>query len=147
MQMGIDLDNYVSPMEDIENIINMYGLDTEIGYLKLNPTRLPVIVSEKKTYEKIDRFGEHEMQFQIGNRFTLITDDRTVVTKEGDFYLIGDTFVAKQQGEIYTGNTFREFMDWNLYMLKNPRVTNKLHSILYCGVNSFEIDLETGVWR
>ena len=147
MMIGIDLDNYVSPMEDIENIVNIYGLDTEIGYLKINPLRLPVIVSEKKALEKIDKFGDHEVHFHIGDRFELITDDRSLLEYDNDLDIIGDTYVARQQGEKYTGLTFRDFMEWSLYMLNNPKKPKKQRSFLHCGLNSFEFDLKTGVWR
>ena len=68
MKIGISLDNYESPMEDTKHLVNNYGYDREIGYLKINPERLPVIVSESKALADIRAMDNHEAVYPLNDR-------------------------------------------------------------------------------
>ena len=76
MQIGIDLENYQTPIEEWDNIVSAYGQEREIGYLKINPERIPVIVSENKAREEITRLGKHALEFRIKDIcYEMVIDD------------------------------------------------------------------------
>ena len=146
MKIGINLDDYESPMEDIANIINVYGMDTEICYLKLSPRRFPVIMSEKKAMEKIDGYGNHEMHFCINGEYEMIVDDRTVFSDEKDLWIDGETFIGKRQGKKHTALTFREMVKLMAYAFDIERGITPEKPILVTGLSAYEFDEDRGYW-
>ena len=93
MKVGINLDNYESPMEDTRNLVNNYGYHREIGYLKINPERLPVIVSERRALADIRAMENHKAVYPLHDRrYELIVDDSAIsfmVQHKGGFLLFG----------------------------------------------------------
>ena len=146
MKIGIYLDNYESPMEEITDSINVYGMDTELGYLKLSPMRLPAIISEKRALEQIERFGKHEIRFPINGLYELIGDDRTLIAEDGDLCLCGDTYVAKIQGKKCTGLSYREILKCLNYAYDGDRWISPEKPILTTLISCYELDAERGCW-
>ncbi len=69
MQIGIDLVNYQTPIEEWDNIVSAYGKEREIGYLKINPERIPVIVSESKARKPTPKKKDKTRQNRMVTRF------------------------------------------------------------------------------
>ena len=123
MKIGISLDNYESPMEDTKHLVNNYGYDREIGYLKINPERLPVIVSESKALADIRAMENHKAVYPLNDRrYELIVDDRAIsflVQHKGSFILFGNAYIAKRQGRMSTALTMNEILEWLKEFEKN----------------------------
>ena len=123
MKIGINLDNYESPMEDTRTLINNYGYDREIGYLKINPERLPVIVSERKALADIRAMENHKAVYPLNDRrYELIVDDRAIsfmVNHKSGFLLFGNAYIAKRQGRMTTALTMDEILEWLKEFEKN----------------------------
>lgn len=149
MQIGIVLDNYESPMEDLENIISSYGLMREVGYLRINPERVPVVMSESKADEAIDRFQYHIAEYDIcDGKYELVADDRGIATVDDSIIISGNAFIARRQGRALTGLTASEITDWLKRLEKMPR--NKVRSSRDNTVFSgyvFTLDKEKGCWN
>ena len=101
MQIGIDLENYQTPIEEWDNIVSSYGKDREIGYLKINPERIPVIVSESKARKEIENMGKHAFLFRVRDvRYEMVIDDRSAmlpVSVDGDLIVFGNIYIYKKQ--------------------------------------------------
>ena len=147
MQIGIDLENYASPMEDIENIINDYGKNREIGYLKINPERLPVIVSEDKALADIERYGVHKETYTVMNgKFEMITDSRAVSKIGSDIALCGNAYIVKRQREAFTALDIDEILEWLIFLCKyDYEVVMNRDEDRY-GTYLFVFDKERGYW-
>lgn len=149
MQIGIDLDNYESPMEEAKNLVSSYGFDREIGFLKLNPERLPVIVSERKALEDIARYGEHKMDFTVKDgHYFLITDERAMTMRDGNIILFGNAYIVKRQGQVFTALNMKEIKEWLYYICgvdenEDPKPIDKLEFSSLV----FELDSKLGYWR
>ena len=147
MEIGINLDHYTDPMVDLENLICDYGKKREIGYLKINPERIPVIISEGKAQAEIDRFGEHMITYPLcGSKFVLITDDRAISQDLKDLALRGNAYIARKQSGVFTALDLQEILEWLL----------QLCELEYEAINSddgrydtyvFEYDEDRGCWK
>lgn len=150
MKIGISLDNYESPMEDISNLVNYYGYDREIGYLKINPERLPVIVSERKALTDIRAMGNHKVVYPLNDgRYELIVDERAIsfVTKlKGGFLLFSNAYIAKRQGWMSTALTMDEILEWLKEFEKNE-ISRTHDSHFNQTVIGFEFDKEKECYR
>lgn len=149
MQIGIVLDNYESPLEDLENIISSYGLMREIGYLRINPERVPMVMSESKADEAIDRFQYHVAEYDICNgKYELVADERGIATVDDYIILSGNAFIARRQGRALTGLTASEITEWIKRLEKMPRdkVQSTRDNTVYSGY-VFTLDKETGCWN
>ena len=147
MQIGINLDNYANPMVELESLICAYGKKREIGYLKINPERVPVIISEGKAQTETDRFGEHMTVYPLcAHKFVLITDDRAVSQDFKDISLRGNAYIARKQLGVFIALDIQEILQWLLEFCK----------LEYEAVNSdagrfdtyvFEYDEDRGCWE
>ena len=147
MQIGINLDNYTEPMMELEDLICDYDKKREIGYLKINPERIPIIISEGKAQTEIDRFGDHKCTYPLcGNKFVLITDDRAISQDFKDINLRGNGYIARRQLGVFTALDVEELLDWLL----------QLCQLEYAAKNSdagrfdtyvFEYDEDRGCWE
>jgi len=148
MQIGIDLDNYKSPMEELENLINDYGAAREIGFLKINPERLPVIVSERKALADIDKYRDHRTSYPVKDgRYEMITSDKAMFIDEGDLFLLGNAYIAKRQGDVFTALNMKEILDWLLYLCDADSVAKKPDHRLSGDIYLFELDKDRGYWK
>ena len=145
MKIGINLDNYESPMEYTENLVNKYGFDREIGYLKINPERLPVIVSERKALADIRAMENHKAVYPLNDRrYELIVDDRAIsfmVNHKSGFLLFGNAYIAKRQGRMTTALTMDEILEWLKEFEKND-ISRSHDSHFNQTVIGFEFDEE-----
>ena len=147
MQIGIDLENYASPMEDIENIINDYGKNREIGYLKINPERLPVIVSEDKALADIERYGVHKETYTVMNgKFEMITDSRAVSKIGSDIALCGNAYTVKRQREAFAALDIEEILEWLLFLCRYDYEAAVKGDEARYGTYLFVFDKERGYW-
>ena len=149
MYIGIDLENYESPMEDLENLVNNYSPYREIGFLKLNPERVPVIVSANKYLSAITRFGSHLAVFTVKDgHYALVVDDRGITVQGDGLAVMSSAYVARVQGSTLTSLTFDEIKEWLDYI---PKLQGA--KVPVCGKHGefeaicFERDEETGCWR
>ena len=110
MDICINTDKNDAELEEPVNLVCNNGLDKEIGYLKINPERVPSIFLEEDAESAIQRFDKHKVEFTLkGNRYILITDDRAVsYSKDGSIQLFGNGYLVRKQKEKYTGLTMRE---------------------------------------
>ena len=148
MQIGIDLENYASPMEDIENIINDYGKNREIGYLKINPERLPVIVSEDKALADIERYGDHKETYTVMNgKFEMITDSRAVSKRGNDIALCGNAYIVKRQREAFAALDIEEILEWLILLCRYDYETAVKGNNDHYNAYLFAFDKERGCWE
>ena len=116
MKIGIDLDNYAEPMVELQELINNYGNKREIGYLKINPERIPVIVSENRALADMEKLGAHKIAFPVRNgKYDLITDDRAIMMDSGNFELYGNAYIARSQGSVLTALDIEEIIESLLF--------------------------------
>lgn len=150
MKVGINLDNYESPMEDTRNLVNNYGYHREIGYLKINPERLPVIVSERRALADIRAMENHKAVYPLHDRrYELIVDDRAIsfmVQHKGGFLLFGNGYIAKRQGRMSTALTMDEILEW-LKELEKSEIGKNYDSHFNQTVIGFEFDEEKECYR
>ena len=149
MQIGIDLDNYSSPVEDLENLINNYGKGREIGYLKINPERVPVIVSEGKALEEIKRYGENKVTYTVVcGKYEMITDRRAIRNIESDIALYGNAYIVRRQGEIFTALDIEEILDWLMFLTihEHDLITKTDRGDFAVDAYLFRYN-ERGIWR
>ena len=150
MKVGINLDTYESPMEDTRNLVNNYGYHREIGYLKINPERLPVIVSERRALADIRAMENHKAVYPLHDRrYELIVDDRAIsfmVQHKGGFLLFGNGYIAKRQGRMSTALTMDEILEW-LKELEKSEIGKNYDSHFNQTVIGFEFDEEKECYR
>lgn len=110
MDICINTEQGNAEIEEVINLVCNAGLDAEIGYLKINPERVPGIYLEEDAYRAIRRFDNHMITLTLqGGRYFLITDDRAVTLEaEGLVHLYGNAFIVRKQKDQYTGLTMRE---------------------------------------
>lgn len=116
MKIGIDLDNYQSPIEEWDTLINNYGEEREIGYLKINPERIPVIVSERKALKEIEKWGDKVIRIRFKDfTFEMFLDYKGCLFSEpkdgGNVVVFGNAYIAKKQWEADTPLTMREIKE------------------------------------
>ena len=147
MKIGINLENYASPMEDIENIINDYGKNREIGYLKINPERLPVIVSEGKALADIERYGVNKETYTVMNgKFEMITDSRAVSKIGSDIALCGNAYIVKRQHEAFAALDIEEILEWLVFLAQYDYEAAVSGDEDRYGMYLFVFDKERGCW-
>lgn len=113
MQIGINLKEDVFEVAESEDIICNYPDGVEIGYLKINPERIPVVIGAKLAEEEIARNKRYINYYDVNDRgYMIITDDRNVITGENFILILGNAYVTKKQGATYTGLTADEIDDW-----------------------------------
>ena len=92
MKVTICMNSGECEVMDFEDTICIAGEDVELGYLKINPERIPAIVAANIAEEEIKRMAEHRMHLDVCGNYMVITDDRAVVCTEDE--------VAVWKGEI-----------------------------------------------
>ena len=113
MYIGLNLSEDDFELVDSETILMSYPCDIEIGYLKINPERIPVLVSAEIAENAIEKYKEHLKKLPaIGGKYFILVDDRAVIYLEGAIEICGTAFVAKKQGETYTALTNEELEIW-----------------------------------
>lgn len=148
MQIGIDLDNYKSPMEELENLVNDYGPKREVGFLKINPERLPVIISERKALADMEKYNDHKTSFPVKDgKYEMITSDKAVFIDEGNLFLFANAYIAKKQGDVFTALNMGEILDWLLYLCDADLATKKQDHRLSSDIYLFELDKDGGYWK
>ena len=149
MYIGIDLENYESPMEDTVNLVNNYSPYREIGFLKLNPERVPVITSSNKYLSAISRYGSHLAVFTLTDgHYALVVDDRGITIQGNDLVVMSNAYIARVQGNTLTSLTMEEIEEWLDYIPKihGAKVPVNGKTVEFEGI-CFERDAETGCWR
>lgn len=113
MNVAICLTEGECEVMDFEDAIYLGEDAVEIGYLKINPDRIPVIVSAKIAEEAMDRERDHLIKIDVcGGRYMLLTDDRSVIYMESQVAICGTAYIVRKQGGTYTALTYDEIEDW-----------------------------------
>lgn len=109
MQIGIHMDDEEYELTDTKLIVNRYGQDMGIGYLKINPERVPVIVGEGLARDHFEKIKDRLLEFDIlcGN-FVLLADKNAVHQIEDCIVIDGDAYIARIQGDSHTTMTYDE---------------------------------------
>ena len=149
MFIGIDLENYESPMEEYENLVNNYGQDREIGYLKINPERIPVIVSAEKALKDIERYDDHKAVFPLKDgRYVMIADDRVAIVSDLDdakLILTANAYLARKQGESFTALTIKEIDELIDFQCEESDVEEPADC--FVAIYAFDYDEHTRCWK
>ena len=144
MQIGIDLENYQTPIEEWDNIVSAYGQDREIGYLKMNPERIPVIVSESKAREEIARLGKHALEFRIKDIcYEMVIDDRGALipsSPDGNLIVFGNIYISRKQWNSNVALTMAEIDDLLQYFEENDDLEPVDNPLDYVGCLAFKYD-------
>ena len=144
MKIGVDVKGFHSPLEDMENIICAYGEDREIGYLKINPERVPVIIAENKAKREINRAQRVKRHNIINRGFELIADYRGVVEPAengGPLVIFGNAYIVKRQLASNTGLTMAEIVEVLEY-LENKEYNSGLEKDRCVACYAFDYDKE-----
>jgi len=141
MEIGINLKEDEYEVAEIDDIIIGYPAGIEIGYLKINPERIPVIVSEKIAAEAIARNKDHYIQIDVnGGKYVVITDNRSVIYGEGFIDICGTAYIAKKQVGTYTALTSDEIDDW-IYDFEDDEMFSELYPEDYPQAQGIRIEL------
>jgi len=97
---------------DFEDAINIVGDDVELGYLKINPDRVPSIVAANIAEEEIKRMAEHQINLDVCGNYMVITDDRAVECTEDEVLIFGTAYIVRKQAGTYTALTYGEIDEW-----------------------------------
>lgn len=126
MQIGIDLENYTCPLEDFEKLVCAYGPMREVGYLKINPERIPVVVDEERAEKSLMKFRDYVTAILVkGDKYMLFADYRSVENYGDGFILFGNVYVARFQGRLCTGLTMTDIKDFLEILEKIPQAKGK----------------------
>ncbi|MCR5432388.1 MAG: hypothetical protein K6E95_07505 [Lachnospiraceae bacterium] len=140
MQIGIDLDNYSDPVVELENLVNAYGENREIGYLKINPLRTPVIVSESKAQADIGKYGDHKAEYPLlGGKFELIVDERAVEKRLHDIAVNGNAYIVRRQGKVFTALDINEILEW---LIRISRAEQEAYKCAAGHFDTYEFDYD-----
>ncbi|MCR5321682.1 MAG: hypothetical protein K6E85_00115 [Lachnospiraceae bacterium] len=148
MQIGIELDNYDSPIEEFDQLVNNYAREREIGYLKINPERIPVIISEEKVSAEFNNKKYRGIGFPLNNgHYELITTEEATAMMNGDCVLLGNGYIGRRQGDSITGLTFDEISHLLKYLehLDKYTIPGLFGKVNYVGL-LFKYDKERGCW-
>lgn len=113
MKVAICLSENECEVMEFEDAMYLGEDGVELGYLKINPDRIPSIVAAKIAEEAMDREREHLIKIDVcGGRYMLLTDDRAVIYLEGEVAICGTAYIVKKQAGTYTALTYDEIEDW-----------------------------------
>ncbi len=147
MQIGIDLDNYTDPVVELENLVNAYGENREIGYLKINPIRTPVIVSESKAQADIAKYGDRKAEYPLwGRKYALIVDERAVEKRLNDIAVNGNAYIVRRQGRVFTALDINELLELLLHINRAEQEAYKSDAGRF-DTYEFDFDEDTGSWK
>jgi len=111
MQIGINLKEDEFEVTDSDDIVCNYPDGVEVGYLKINPERIPVIVGEKIAEEAIARKKYTKIAIDGGD-YVLFADEKSVLYCKDFIEICGTAYIAKKQGGTHTALTADEIDDW-----------------------------------
>ena len=113
MDIGIYLDNGDYELSETDEIICEYGTDMEVGYLKINPERIPVVVGQKRAEEEFEKFGDSIVEISImDGKYVLIADKKNIEMTGEKLIVISTAYIAKNQIRSYTALTGGEIEEW-----------------------------------
>lgn len=113
MEIGINMDERDYEFSDYFLLVNEYGFDIELGYLKINPERIPVVEGKYRAEAEFEKFGSKLIEFPIcGGRYILISDRRNIEIVDGSLILTGTAYIAKRQYRTDTALTGSEVGEW-----------------------------------
>lgn len=125
MQIAVNLTEDECEVMEIDDIICNYPDGVEIGYLKINPERIPVVVSESIAEAALARCENHRMEADVcGGRYAILADDRSLVFVEGAVIVYGTAYIVRKQGQTYTSLVADEIDDW-LYDFEDTEIVAK----------------------
>ena len=148
MKIGIDLDNYPNPMEEWDNLLNTYGKDREIGYLKINPERVPVIISERKATKYIEQHADQLYTFRVKDqRYEMFVESKGINMPFNGERLIffGNAYICRKQGDANVALTMAEIEDF-LAFCPEISLNPQDYSVDYIGILAFDYDAERGIY-
>ena len=149
MDIAINLNDYKCPVVDIKRLINNYGPNREIGVLKINPERLPMVMSEEYALQEIDRFKDrrHCYSFFDGH-YGIIFDSKAALIRDGQIALTGNAYIVRRQCRVNVGLTAENLIELFNYFEDIPGATirDSDTDVKYDAL-LFEYDEEKRCWR
>ena len=113
MDIGIYLDNGDYELSETEELVCEFGTDMEVGYLKINPERIPVVIGEERAEAAFKKFGDSIVEISVmDGRYVLIADKRNIEMTGEKLIVIGTAYIAKNQIRSYTALTGGEVLEW-----------------------------------
>lgn len=142
MEIGINMDDREYELSDSDELLCEYGTDMEVGYLKINPERIPVVEGRKKAEESFERMGSGIEELPICNRhYLLIADRKNVEITATELIVTGTAYIARKQFRSYTELTAGEVEDW-LEMFEASEEAGEAKPLFDYPVIVFEYDEE-----
>lgn len=138
MKVTICMNSGECEVMDFEDTICIAGEDVELGYLKINPERIPAIVAANIAEEEIKRMAEHRMHLDVCGNYMVITDDRAVVCTEDEVAVYGTAYIVRKQAGTYTALTYGELDDW-IYDFEDTELFSELFPEEYPQDNAIHI--------
>lgn len=116
MQIGIISSDLNYEVLNPEVMDRYYGV--EIGMLKINPERMPMLVSQEQGYAEMNRWGEKDFDaIEIFDGDYVLVAENAALEYEADMLILcGTGYILRKQGKTSTGISFNELMDVKEYL-------------------------------
>ena len=145
MDIGINMEGIEYQLTDTSCIVFMYGHDMEVGFLKINPERVPVVTSESIVNSEIRQEEKTYEVFSLcRNKYALVVESGAYEMENCNLVLYGNAYIARQQKNTVSALTSDEVFEW-LKKLNRP-ITFHNAEIDKQSVIIFEHDENTNTW-
>lgn len=148
MEIGINMDDREYELSDTDELVITLGTDMEVGYLKINPERVPVIEGKNKAEAEFAKMKAHLVEVELlGGRYQMITDDRSIEITPEFIIVEGTAYIGRRQGRKHTALTVDEVEDWLIKLDESYVDHDEMPTDGDFPCIVFEFDSETGTWN